>query len=98
MRNHLHLKHKIQIDEKKTKAHVPSLIVSSTGKNRIDNLFRPVKDSLERIVVELAAVDRISLNTIATSMQMRPAFLRRGCKLPDTVQNIINLVMIFSIK
>jgi len=37
MRNHLHLKHKIQVDAKKTKAHVPSL--SSTGKSRIDNFL-----------------------------------------------------------
>jgi len=74
--------------------HVPSLAVSSTGKRRIDNFFRPVKDS-ESIVVELAAVDRISFNTIATSRQMRHAFPARGYKLPDTARNVRNLVMTF---
>jgi len=68
------------------------LAVSSTGESRIDNFFRPVKDS-ERIVAELAAVDRISFNTIAASRQMRHAFLARGYKLPDTERNVINLVM-----
>jgi len=48
-----------------------------------------------RIVAELAAVDRISFNTIATSRQMRHAFLVRGCRLPDTERNVRNLVMIF---
>ena len=43
MRNHLHLKHKIQVGAKTTKAHVPSLTVRSTGKSRIDNIFRPKK-------------------------------------------------------
>ena len=49
----------------------------------------------ERIAVELAAVDRISLNTIGTSRQMRYAFLARGYKLPDTARNVKNLVMTF---
>jgi len=45
MRNHLHLKHKIQVDAKKTKAQVPSVAASCTGKSRTDKFFRPVKDS-----------------------------------------------------
>jgi len=38
MRNHLHLKHKIQVDAK-TKVHVPSLAVSSTSKSKIENFL-----------------------------------------------------------
>jgi len=48
-----------------------------------------------RIVAELAAVDRMSFNTIATRRQMRHSFLARGYKLPDTARNVINLVMTF---
>jgi len=94
MRNHLHLKHKIQINAKRTKAHVPSLAFSSTGKSRIDNFFRPVEDS-ERIVAKLAAVDRVSFNTIAIARQMRHAFPARGYKLPDTERHVRNLVVTF---
>jgi len=39
----MYLKHKIQVDAKKIKVHLPSLAVSSTGKSRIDNFFRPKK-------------------------------------------------------
>ena len=40
-------------------------------------------------------MDRISFNTTATSKQLRQAFLARGYKLPQTVQNVRNVVMIF---
>ena len=54
----------------------------------IENYFKPTKELLERVVSELAAVDRISFNTIATSKQLRRAFLARRYKLPQMVQNV----------
>ena len=97
MRNHLSLKHKIFLDTKKTKQQASSEDTSKgfTGASKIENYFKPNKQSLERVVAELAAVDRISFNTIATSKQLRQAFLARGYKLPQTVQNVRNVVMIF---
>ena len=75
MRNHLCLKHKILLDTKKAKQQVSleNANKSSTGTSTIENYFKPTKESLERIVTELAAVDRISFNTISTSKQLRQA-------------------------
>ena len=78
MRNHLSLKHKILLVTKKTKQQVSwentdkssscTSLVSTTS--TIENYFKPTKESLERIVAELAAADRISFNTIASSKQL----------------------------
>ena len=60
MKNHLYLKHKIQIDAKKTKPHVPSLAtVSSAGKNRIDSCFRP-KNSCQVLYEALLTIQPTS--------------------------------------
>ena len=103
MRNHLSLKHKILLDTKKTKQQVSwentdksfagTSLVSTTS--TIENYFKSTKESLERVVAELAAVDRISFNTIATSKQLRQAFLARGYKLPQTVQNVRSIILTF---
>ena len=81
MRNHLSLKHKIVLDTKKLKqsslAENPSKC-SASSTSAIENYCKPTKEPLERIVAELAAVDRISFNTIATSKQLRHAFWARG--------------------
>ena len=53
MRNHLSLKHKILLDIKKTKQQASSEDTSmkgSTGANKIENYFKPNKQSLERVV------------------------------------------------
>ena len=98
MRNHLCLKHKILLDTKKSKQQVSleNANKSSTGTSTIENYFKPTKESLERIVAELAAVDRISFHTISTSKQLRQAFLAREYKLPQTVQNVRRIVISFS--
>ena len=90
MRNHLCLKHKILLDTKKAKQQVSleNENKSSAGTSMIENYFKPTKESLERVVAELAAVDRISFNIISTSKQLRQAFLARGYKLPQMVQNV----------
>jgi len=63
MRNHFYLKHKIQADVKKTKAHVPSLAaVSSTDKSRIDSFFRP-KNSCEVLYEALLTIQPTSAET-----------------------------------
>ena len=97
MRNHLCLKHKILLDTKKAKQQVSleNTNKNSAGTSTIENYFRPTKESLERVVAELAAVDRISFNTISTSKQLRQAFLARGYKLPQTVQNGRSIVISF---
>ena len=71
MRNHLSLKHKITLDTKKTKLQLfwentdkssagrPTSLVSTS--RTIENYFKPAKETLERVVAELAAVDRIFL-------------------------------------
>ena len=41
-------------------------------------------------------MDRISFNTISTSKQLRQAFLARGYKLPQTVQNGRSIIISFS--
>ena len=41
-------------------------------------------------------MDRISFNTISTSKQLRQAFLARGYKLPQTVQNVRSIIISFS--
>ena len=100
MRNHLCLKHKILLETKKAKQQVSleNANKSSTGTCTIENYFKPIKESLERVVAELAAVDRISLNTVSTSKQLRQAFLARGYsyKLPQTVQNVTSIIISFS--
>ena len=52
MRNHLSLKHKIFLDTKKTKQQASSEDTSkgSTGASKIENYFKPNKQSLERVV------------------------------------------------
>ena len=53
MRNHLSLKHKILLDTKKTKQQASSEDTSmkgSTGASKIENYFKPNKQSLERVV------------------------------------------------
>ena len=98
MRNHLCLKHKILLKTKKAKQQVSleNANKSSTGTSTIENYFKPTKESLERVVAELAAVDRISFNSISTSKQLRQAFLARGHKLPQTVQNVRSIIISFS--
>ena len=73
MRNHLCLKHKILLDTKKAKQPVSleNANKNSTGTSTIENYFKPTKESLERVVAELAAVDRISFNAISTCKQLR---------------------------
>ena len=97
-RNHLCLKHKILLDTKKSKQQVSleNANKSSAGTSTIENYHKPTKESLERVVVELAAVDRISFNTISTSKQLRQAFLAREYKLPQTVQNVRSIITSFS--
>ena len=97
MRNHLSLKHKILLDTKKTKqqAFSEDTCKGSTGASKNENYFNSNKQLLERVVAELAAVDRISFNTIATSKQLRQAFLARRYKLPRTVRNVRKVVMTF---
>ena len=77
IRNHLCLKHKILLETKKAKQQVSlkNANKSSTGTSTIKNYFKPIKESLERVVAELTAVDRISFNTVSTSKQLRQAFL-----------------------
>jgi len=75
MRNHLHLKHQIQV-ESKTKAHVLLWQSVLQVKPRLTTFLDQSKS--RRIVAELAAVDRTSSYTITTSRQMRHAFLTRG--------------------
>ena len=41
-------------------------------------------------------MDRISFNTISTSNQLRQAFLTRGYKQPQTVQNVRSIIISFS--
>ena len=98
MRNHLCLKHKILLDTKKAKQQVSleNANESSAGTSTIKNYFKPNKESLKRIVAELSARDRISFNAISTSKQLRPAFLARECKLPQTVQNVRTITISFS--
>ena len=98
MRNQLCLKHKILFDTKKAKQQVSleNANKSSTGTSMIVNYFKPTKESLERVVAELAAVDRISFNTVSTSKQLRQAFLARGYKLPQTVQTVRSIIISFS--
>ena len=88
MRNHLYLRHKILLDTKKSKQQVSleNANKSSASTSTIENYFKPTKESLERVVAELAAVDRTSFNTISTSKQLRQAFLAREYKLPQMVQ------------
>ena len=83
-RNHLCLKHKILLDTKKAKQQVSleNANKSSAGTSTIENYFKPSKESLERVVAELAAVDRISFDTISSSKQLRQVFLAREYKLP----------------
>ena len=69
---------------------------SSAGTSTIENYFRPTKESLERVVAELAAVNRISFKTIFTSKQLRQAFIARGYKLPQKVQNVRSIIISFS--
>ena len=97
MRNHLCLKHKILLETKKAKQQVSleNANKSSTGTSMIKNYFKPTKESLKRIVAELAAVNRISFNTVSTSKQLLQAFLARGYKLPQTVQNVRKYYHIF---
>ena len=89
MGNHLSLKHKNVFDTKNVKqsslAENPSKC-SASSTSAIENYFKPTKEPLERIIAELAAVDRMSFNTIATSKQLRQAFLARGYKLPQTAK------------
>ena len=84
MRNHLCLKHKILLETKKANQQVSlkNANISSTGTSTIEYYFKSTKESLERVVAEQAAVDRISFNTVSTSKQLRQAFLARGYKLP----------------
>ena len=98
MRNHLCLKHKILLDAKKAKQQVflENANRSSTGTSTIKNYLKPIKESLERVVAELAALDRISFNTVSTSKQLRQAFLARGYKLLQTVQNVRSVIISFS--
>ena len=98
MRNHLCLKHKILLETKKAKQQVSleNANKSSTGTSTIENYFKPTKGSLERVVAELAAVNRISFNTVSASKQLRQAFLARGYKLPQTVQNVRSIIISFS--
>ena len=70
---------------------------SSAGISTIENYFKPINESLEKVVAELAAVDRISFNTISTWKQLRQAFLARGYKLPQTVQNVRSIIISFSL-
>ena len=96
MKNHLYLKHKILVDPKKAKHQVSSENTkSSAGTSTIESYFKSTKESLEMVVAELAAVDKISFNIIATSKQLRQAFLARGYKLPQTVQNVKSIIMTF---
>ena len=97
MRNHLCLKHKILLDTNMAKQQVSleNTNKSSTGTSTIENYFKPTKEFLERIVAELAAVDRISFNTVSTSMQLLQAFLARVYKLPQTIQNVRKYYHIF---
>ena len=97
-RNHLCLKHKDLLHTKKVKQQVSleNENKSSTGISTIENYFKPTKESLERVVAELAAVDRISFNTISTSKQLRQAFLAKGYKLPQTVQNVRSIIISLS--
>ena len=98
MRNHLCLKHEILFDTNMAKQQVSleNANKSSAGTSTIENYFRSIKESLERIVAELAAVNRISFNTISTSKQLRRAFLTRGYKLLQTVQNVRSIITSFS--
>ena len=98
MRNYLCLKHKIFLDTKKAKQQVSleNPNKNSAGTSTIENYFKPTKESLERVVSGLATVDRISFNTISTSKQPRQAFLARGYKLPQTVQNVRSIIISFS--
>ena len=71
MRNRLYLKHKILVDAKKAKQQVSlPTTKSSAGTSTIESYFISTKESLERVVAELAADDRILFNTIATSKQL----------------------------
>ena len=92
------LKHKILLNTKKAKQQVSleNANKSSAGTSTIENYFKPTKESLERIVAELAALDRVSFNTISTSKQLKQAFLERGYKLPQTVQNVGSIIISFS--
>ena len=62
MRNHLCLKHKILLETKKAKQQVSleNSNKSSTGASTIENYFKPTKESLERIVAELAVVSSVA--------------------------------------
>ena len=97
MRNHLCLKHKILLYTKKAKQpiFVENASKSFTGTSTIENYFKPTKESLERVVAELAAVDKISFNTVSTSKQPRQAFLARRYKLPQTVPNVRSIIVSF---
>ena len=98
IRNHLGLKHKIVLDTKKAKQQVSleNANKSSACTSTIENYFKPIKESLERVVAELAAVDRISFNTSSTSKQLRQAFLARGYQLPQTMENVRSIIISFS--
>ena len=98
MRNHLRLKHEIPLVTNMAKQQVSleNANKRSAGTSTIENYFKPTKESLERNVAELAAVDIISFNTISTSKQLRQAFLARGYKLPQTVQNVRSIIISFS--
>ena len=66
-RNHLCLKHKILLDtEGETASFFGEGKQMFRGTSTIENYFKPTKKLLERVVAELAAVDRISFNTIST--------------------------------
>ena len=66
MRNHLCQKQKILLDTKKAKQQVSfeNANKSSASTSTFENYCKPTEESLERVAAELAAVDRISVNTI----------------------------------
>ncbi len=74
MGKHLKLKHKDDAERRDTPDEVPTYSPGGSNTRPITSYFLKQKPSLERVLSELAACDKISFRTVAPSKRIRGAF------------------------
>ena len=95
MKYHIEKTHKLKIDEstavnEKTNSDQPTL-------NKFVNRPGHVKrEEVGRVLAEMAAVDRLSFLTLATSNQLRKGFEARKLEIPKSVNGVKNHIFKFA--
>ena len=88
---HLKSQHKVAVKSSRVevaKINEPKFIIQ-----KVNSFFKSEKESLGELVSQLAAIDGLTFNQIATSERLRLAFKADGYDLPGSHKKVQNLLM-----